>query len=351
MATAMVVRRLGHGWGFSKLVGVVQHVVRMNLQTARVTRRMVRNALQALAPKTFAARAFEPFQRRLRGTLILPHRDLWWQLDLDCKLQDYGLYVAGIVDAFCRTILALVVLPDKTAVTIFNRCLALALQRVGHFPEMLTTDAAKELMLLAFACRLARAHSPSPQGTWRMPPHRAMPSTRHIRIERLWGEVNPKVLFMPKTMLIRMESMGILDMNNSLHACAIQLLLSPLLQFGADDFTAIHNSSKVRSTKGHGGVPLELRRAQPHPHEALLPPFNPAANVIASYERAAGELLPRPIWLDARDPLRSQPHRQAARVHAIMQVWGSVEAAWVDVLHAAGAHLFIPSFLLFVQFR
>ena len=47
----------------------------------------VRSAMKLLFPTAWDARAAGPFQRRLRGLLVLPHSDIWWQLDLDCKLQ------------------------------------------------------------------------------------------------------------------------------------------------------------------------------------------------------------------------------------------------------------------------
>ena len=146
---AMLIQKLGHGWGYTKLAFMLR-------QNYGVSRRQTRAAMQALAPRSFAARAAEPFQRLLRGNLVLPHSNLWWQLDLDCKLQDFGIYVAAVVDAHDRTILCIVVLPDKTALRIWHSCVAVALQRVGCYPEMMTTDAAQELKLVGFACIHAR---------------------------------------------------------------------------------------------------------------------------------------------------------------------------------------------------
>lgn len=345
-ATTNVVARLGHGWGYSKITEFIQ--TRLLPGTSR---RQVIAAMKQLAPRSFAARAAEPFQRRLRGHLVLPHRNLWWQLDLDCKLQDWGLYVAGVIDAHDRTLLALVVLPDKTAVRIWHQCVAVALSRAGLYPEMLSTDMANELKLVGFACEWAHRRGGAPPGTFRLPPHRAMPSKRNIRIERLWGELNPKALYSPKAMLLDLERAGLLDPANLLHMGAVQLLLRPLLQFGVDDFAAVHNTTTVRSTKGHGGVPLERRAARAHPQEALLPRWDPTEDVLGLYEQAAGEGLPRPHWLDTRDPLHGQPARQAARAQAVMLVWGSVERAWLDVLHMRGVHVFIPSYRMFLYFR
>ena len=277
-AMRLLLLRLGHGWGVRKLV----EPLRRMLPHRAVRVRHVRLAMQLLAPAQFAARAAPTYQRRLRGTFVLPHANLNWQLDLDCKLQDFGIYIAGVIDSHDRTVLALIVLFDKTARSTWSM-LRIGLASTGHWPEMLSTDHAEELKLMAFAALEARQRAAGlgfATGFYVYPPFRAMDSKRHIRIERLWGDVNPKAVFAPKEMLLRMESLGILNMLNHVHAVAIQLLLQPLLQQGADDFVYVWNNAHVRSSKGHGGVPLQLRAARPHPHPR--PPHREAARRGAS---------------------------------------------------------------------
>ena len=178
-----------------------------------------------------------------------------------------------------------------------------------------------------------------------------MESPRHVRIERGWGEVNPKVLYAPKTMLITMEADGTLNPHNSYHIGAVQMLLRPLLQLGLDNFAFVHHNTRVRSVKGHGGKPHVLRSQHPHPNEASLVPYDPTHPDEALYEQASGRRLPLPDWLRQRDPLDGQPLRQAARNAAVMAIWGSPTHAWQDILHTLGRHRFIPSFRMFVLFR
>ena len=208
-AMRLLLLRLGHGWGVRKLVEPLRRML-----PHRIVRvRHVRLAMQLLAPAQFAARAAPTYQRRLRGTFVLPHANLNWQLDLDCKLQDFGIYIAGVIDAHDRTVLALIVLFDKTARSTWSM-LRIGLASTGHWPEMLSTDHAEELKLMAFAALEARQRAAGlgfATGFYVYPPFRAMDSKRHIRIERLWGDVNPKAVFAPKEMLLRMESMGILN--------------------------------------------------------------------------------------------------------------------------------------------
>ena len=177
-----------------------------------------------------------------------------------------------------------------------------------------------------------------------------MPSKRHIRIERLWGEVNPKMLFAVKQMLIQMEAAGFLSLLRDDHTVAVQLLLLPLLQGACDDFRAIWNHARVRSSKGHGGVPAVMRAQYPHPKGSMLPVYDPRVDVVGRYERIAGT-LPRPDWLAMRDPLHGQPGRQAARSVAIMHVWGTMQYVWEDIMHTQGQQRFVPSFFLFIGFR
>lgn len=96
-------------------------------------------------------------------------------------------------------------------------------------------------------------------------------------------------------MLIEMEQAGILDPTDYEHIGAIQLLLGPLLQIGAENFASVWNTSPVRSTKGHGGIPLELHLNNPHPKVSTLPKYDPSVQVEAMYEQA------RPTDEDSRE--------------------------------------------------
>ena len=60
---AMLIQKLGHGWGYTKLAFMLR-------QNYGVSRRQTRAAMQALAPRSFAARAAEPFQRLLLSILV-----------------------------------------------------------------------------------------------------------------------------------------------------------------------------------------------------------------------------------------------------------------------------------------
>ena len=83
--TMLVLTNLGDGWGFRKVAATVRNL----LPGATVRTVHVKAAMQLLSGRAWQQRAVGPAMRRLRGTLIMPHADLWWQLDLDCKLQGY----------------------------------------------------------------------------------------------------------------------------------------------------------------------------------------------------------------------------------------------------------------------
>jgi hypothetical protein len=47
--------------------------------------------------------------------------------------------------------------------------------------------------------------------------HRVVPSTRNVRIERFWSEVNVRVHLPFKLMFIAMERANVLDTGNAAH--------------------------------------------------------------------------------------------------------------------------------------
>ena len=70
------------------------------------------------------------------------------------RLQEYGLYVGGVIDGASRKVLGLIAMGNKLPSTIYDELFAPVVRTYG-FPDQLVSDKGNEWRLLAFACFLA----------------------------------------------------------------------------------------------------------------------------------------------------------------------------------------------------
>ena len=144
-------------------------------------RRMVdemKAAMRAIAPAAFQLRESKALRRAVRGDLILSFEGEVWQTDLDCKLQNYGLFEGAVIDVATRYLFNLVVLTDKLAATVWTHVIEPPMRAQG-MPLLITTDKGSECKVTAFAARLC--HHAANSGS---DGHAYVPSKRNTRIER-----------------------------------------------------------------------------------------------------------------------------------------------------------------------
>lgn len=102
----------------------------------------------------------------------------WWQTDLDCKLQDYGLYVGGTIDVATRFLYNISVLTFKSSLAVWRQVQEPPLRQHG-FPAKYTMDKGSENWILAFAVMQADEND-GRQGAAKM---RFVQSKRNVRSE------------------------------------------------------------------------------------------------------------------------------------------------------------------------
>ena len=122
-------------------------------------------------------------------------------MDYDAKLQEYGIFIGGLVDGDSRFVLNLVALSTKLAIVSLLYLWLPAVLTWG-LPDQLVTDKGTEWDVIVFQTWLAfnragrvagAAGQPLGPGEHRRP-HAYQFSTYNTRIERFWFEVNVRVL-------------------------------------------------------------------------------------------------------------------------------------------------------------
>lgn len=337
-AVAVVVRTHGANFGREMLYQPVKDALHAAYGGVySIPYRGIRAALRIVCPRAHRARQFWATFKLPRGHYVADHFLYSTHMDLDCKLQEHGLFVGGVIDGDSRKVLRLVALPSKLPWVIFAWLWFPVLCAFGT-PDCLVTDKGKEWNLCVFLCwfvfkgagRVASAHG------WRRP-HKYTYSTYNTRIERFWNEVNARVLLYFRLLLNAMEASNIYDSGEPVCVGAFSALAMPLLQFALDQLQYSWNTHRVRDIKGFpgsGGKPDDRARARPHPGGQLPLPNGGVARVMRLYEQAKSVRLRLvPTWAAKRDPLHGLPALQARRAAGAARILGTdMAAAWADLL-------------------
>lgn len=158
-----------------------------------------------------------------------------------------------------------------------------------------------------------------------------------VRIERLWGYLNPRVMRPLKLVLFAMELRGELDCTRPYHLGACQAVVGVLLEFQCERLRVLWNQHAVLA-KGGGrslGTPEAMRATAVHPGGRQ--PWEPGA--VAAFEAARGAVEREPEWAAARDPLYGRAQEQGWRADAVRAAMGPLDECFADVLHRGGTRL------------
>lgn len=323
------VHRLGHAYGTKMMVGALM----ASHPGYHFGRPRVDEALALLFPAARAARCSVSQRRILRGHYHAPNFMHSCHLDLACKLQEYSVYVAAMIDGDSRMCLSLVALDNKLPVNLYQHVFVPFAQRWGGLPDQVVTDHGKEFVLIGFVCLLIQQLSASHRHS-RRKAHKTVRSTSNIRVEKFNAEINLRVLVPVRFLLNHLESNNLLDKDDYRHIGAFSRLITPLMQTGLDRLAAAWNEHYVASKRGRpgtGGRPSVRMSQRPHPGPQMQ---LPAGFDGLGYWNMAGQppLRMVPEQAPARDRLHGNLPAQIARATAVAALIGSYVSAWDEIL-------------------
>lgn len=165
--------RHGHNYGWKMLLGAL----RAHHPGWGFPRRQVYAVLRAASPSAFEARRHWAHRRIGRGVYYAPHFLYSVHMDLACKLQEYNIFVGGLIDGCTRKVLHLSVTTDKLPTTVYRELFEPAAEQFG-LPDQLITDKGSEWCVAAFVCLLL-ARRAAREIT--RPAHRFVTSKRNVR--------------------------------------------------------------------------------------------------------------------------------------------------------------------------
>lgn len=297
-----IVRRrvssVGHSYGRRSIHGL------LSAEGIHVSQRRLASSLQRSFPFAYAHRR----QAVSRSINPVPYRaDFFGEklhLDQNEKLAMYGVTHVVAVDGYSRKIVGFSTMPVKNGITIYNTLFRPLLLSEGMW-DQLRADHGTEFVLVA----TVQQHLASLRSRGERHPVLRTTSRQNHRAERLWVEVNSRVNYPVKRVLVQMEEDEVIDMTDgitkfSVSWVTIRVVASPINQF-------------VRSWNAHripgrsGGIPNVLARSTCRTTtltSAQVPSVTAAVNL---HEGSGGRLTRESVY--GNDPIAQYPGLCALR--------------------------------------
>ena len=154
-------------------------------------------------------------------------------------------------------------------------------------------------------------------------------SLARITVERIWPEVNHRINYPIKRLLLDMENNGEIDMGEETTKFCVSWITIWAMQGAVKDFIQAWNTHRIPGPQG--GVPSFL--AMYNSCTTLLPPGS-VPEIIELHEDTHV-----PLTQEARygcDPLDANPHLQELCEHNFLAAFPSSYQVFEDVLHGSG---------------
>ena len=217
-----VVLNVGHSYGRRSLQGLLR------AEGIRVSQRRLGMSLRRMFPLAHYQRM------QTLGRLInpVPYRADYFgekiHFDQNEKLAMYGAVHVVAVDGYSRKIVGFCTMPRKNPITIFGTIFRPLLLHDGIW-DQLRSDHGTEFVLIATVQNYLAHYRVNQQ---RLPVLQTTSRQNH-RAERIWPEINSRVNYPIKSVLVRMEAEELIDMRNkfSVSWVTIRVIASPVAAF------------------------------------------------------------------------------------------------------------------------
>lgn len=316
------VSAVGHSYGRKSMYGLLRS------ENVFVSERRIGQSL----------RRTHPFQNHLRRRNMhkavnpIPYRATFFgeklHFDQNEKLSMYGVTHVLAVDGYSRKVVGFVTMPVKHPITIYDTLFNPILMQHGLWDQV-RMDHGTEFVLVTTVQQFLAIHR---ERVDHHPVVRSMSRNNH-RAERLWVEVNRRVNYPVKEILVTMEGEEEIDMTDELTKFCVSWVTINVVSPAIKNFVGSWNSHRIPGRSG--GIPNVLARVSNCTTELQPSTVPTLAQAVSLHEGRGGSLSAEGHY--GSDPIATYPGLQQLRERDFREVYPSMSALFENVLHEGGA--------------
>ncbi len=201
----------GHSYGRRTLHGLLRS------RGVHVSQQRVGQSLRRMFPLAHSQRAVT-LGRRINP---VPYRATYFgekiHLDQNEKLVMFGIVHVIAIDGFSRKIVGC---SRKNAITIYNTIFRPLLLTEGIWDQV-RTDHGTEFVLIGTVQEYLSCHRAQQERSAVL----QSTSRQNHRVERIWPEINSRINYPIKSVLVRMEQAELIDMRSDVHVLCVLCVL------------------------------------------------------------------------------------------------------------------------------
>lgn len=247
--------------------------------------------------------------------------------DQNEKLCMYGVIHVLAIDGYSRKLVGFITLPSKNPIQIYKLLYRPILQQHGIWDQLRMDHGTEFTLIVSVQQNMSRLRN-DPN---RHPVMQSLSRQNH-RAERMWPEINSRINYPVKRVLVRMEANGDLDMNSEVTKFSVSWVTIKVVATPIQRFVRAWNCHTIPGNRG--GVPSILARTTSrvaHVHPLQIPTVIEA---VSAHESGGGNLTREAGY--GQDPIAEYPGLQALRERDFNLVFPSMDALFEDVLHGHG---------------
>lgn len=260
-------------------------------------------------------------------------------LDQNKKLAMYGVTQVIAVDGFSRKIVEMITIPVKNPIAIYNALMKPLLESYGLWQQVKVDHGTEFTLVLTVqqhlaGLRLWQDRLPALQST----------SRQNHRVERLWPEINQRINYPVKRVLVEMEGNDEIDMTDDVVKFCVPWTTINVIKSAISKFVAAWNAHRIPGIRG--GVPNVLFGRAPQTTCLPTTAIPTTAEVIQLHQNQGGTLTEEHVY--GRDPLEHHKQLQQLRERDFFDRYPNMEEVFQEVLHCNGS-LFKHAVKLFIS--
>ena len=288
-----------------------------------VSQRRVGESLQRVAPIQYALR------RREATSLLnpLPYRANYFgeklHLDQNEKCVMFGITHVVAVDGYSRKIVGFITIPKKNPIVIYDLLFLPLLNSHGLSDQVRGTEFA-----LIISAQMYLSHFRHNQS--REPVLQSLSRQNH-RAERIWPELNQRINYPIKRLLIEMENNEDINMGDDVTRFCVSWVTMWVMRGAIKQFVQAWNCHRIPGP--NGGVPSVL--ANNCATTTLAPTSIPSTGEMLQVHECNGARLTRDTQF-GHDLLGNHPNLQDLREKDFSSLDPECSNVFEDILHGNG---------------